>query len=130
MYQNLEGELLMTNIDIVKEFNETLLKSNDVVLIEQMIAALDEYLRAIPGQKNEMPEYSKLPTRYRLPVLILANAILYKGYKPKPLSDDERLAYHPENHIMADGSRPRKCDYQIYIDFLEAAIFHLLKKQR
>ena len=120
----------MTNIDIVKEFNETLLKANDVVMIEQMIAALDEYLRAIPGQKNEMPEYSKLPVRYKLPVLILANAILYKGYKPKPLSENERLEYHPENHIMADGSRHRKCDYQIYIDFLDEAISHLLNKQR
>ena len=118
----------MTNIDIVKEFNETLLKDNDVVTVEQMTAALDEYLQAVPGQKNEMPEYAKLPTRYRLPVLILANAILYKGYQLKPLSDEERAEFHPENHVMADGSRPRKCDFQIYICFLEAAIGHLLKK--
>lgn len=119
----------MTNIDIVKKFEETLLKANDVVTVEQMIAALDEYLQAIPGQKNEMPEYAKLPTRYRHPVLILANAILYKGYQPKPLSDEERAEFHPENHVMADGSRPRKCDFQIYIDFLEEAIFHLLDKK-
>ena len=119
----------MTNMDLVKKFNETLLKANDVVMVEQMIMALDEYLQAIPGQKNEMPEYSKLPARYRLPVLILANVILYKGYTPKPLSDNERLAYHPEDHVMADGSHPRKCDYRIYLDFLESAIFYLLKKQ-
>ena len=118
----------MTNIDLVKKFNDTLLKANDVVRVEQMIMALDEYIQAIPGQKNEMPEYSKLPVRYRLPVLILANAILYKGYQPKPLTDEEKSAFHPENHIMADGSRPRKCDYQIYIDFLEEAIYHLLNK--
>ncbi len=118
----------MTNVDILKEFKETLLKANDVVTVEQMIAALDEYLQAIPGQKNEMPEYTKLPTRYKLPVLILANAILYKGYQPKPFSDEEKSAFHPENHIIGDGSRPCKCDFQIHVDFLEEAILHLLKK--
>lgn len=119
----------MNNLDLIDEFNDVLCKSDEVVDVDVMVSALDEYLHAVPGRKSDMPNYVSLKPRYRIPVLHLANAIIYRGYIPQPLTQADYNAYHPEERIMSDGSKPRKADFAIYFFFLESAVEYLLFKR-
>jgi hypothetical protein len=84
----------------------------------------------MPGCKNAMPNYAGLPTRYRIPILILANAFLYRGYEPRELTDEDRAAFRPEDCVMRDGSHPNRSEFQIYLDFLDSAVPVLLGEMK
>lgn len=115
----------MNNRELIDRFNNSLCKASDEIDVNTMITALDEYINAVVGRKNDMPNYHKLKVRDRLPVLYLANAILFHGYTPHQLSSEDRMRFHPWDNTMADGSKPRKNDFIPYLRFLETAIEYL-----
>ena len=120
----------MTNADLVKKLNDSVMHPSDTTNIEAMVKALDEYLAAIPGQINAFPVFKSLSGRDQHVVVMVATAIIYHGYQPVALTAGEKDLFHPELHKWLDGIKHYREDYIIYLDFLEAAIDHLLKDDR
>lgn len=112
----------MTNAELVLELNDCVIHPREDTNVSKMVRALDEYLSLVPGKINSMPTFQNLAGRDQLVVVKVANAVLYFGYKPKPLTFEEKDLFHPERHKWLDRVQHKREDYLIYLEFLEAAI--------
>lgn len=115
----------MKNAELVKEISGCVIHPTENTNVGDMIKALDEYLHAVPGRKNEMPTCRKISARDSIVVLKVFNAFQYFGYKPEPLTDAERDMFHPEREPWLDRVPHFRKDYIVYRDFLDEAIKHL-----
>lgn len=118
----------MTNAELVAEISSSVIHPREDTDVNDMLKALDEYLKAIPGQNNDLPTFEKIAGRDSLVVMQLANAIWYRGYVPAPLTDEDRDYFHPEREPWLDKMPHFRDDYLVYLEFLEKAIDHLSAK--
>ena len=118
----------MTNAELVAEISSSVIHPREDTDVNDMLKALDEYLKAVPGRANDLPTFEKIAGRDANVVIRLANAIWYRGYVPAPLTDEDRDYFHPEREPWLDKIPHYRDDYLVYLDFLEKAINHLCER--
>ena len=118
----------MTNAELVEEIGSSVIHPRKDTDVNDMLKALDEYLKAAPGRANDLPTFKKIAGRDANVVIRLANAIWYRGYVPAPLTDEDRGYFHPEREPWLDKIPHYRDDYLVYLDFLEKAINHLCER--
>lgn len=112
----------MTNAELVSKISSTVIHPREDTNVKDMLAALDEYLHAVPSKKNDLPTFSKISGRDKDVILTLANAILYDGYVPTPLTESDKDCFHPEKEPWLDGKPHYRDGYRVYLDFVEQAV--------
>ena len=119
----------MTNSELVLELNDCVIHPSRNTNLADMLQALDEYLHLVPGRNNSIPTFKRIAAMDQLVIVKVVNAWLYCGYKPKPLTTDEKELYHPEREPWQDGLSRNRADYLVYLDFLEKAIESLGRRK-
>ena len=112
----------MTNAELVAKISSSVIHPSEATNVKDMLAALKEYLRAVPGKKNDLPTFKRIPSRDQHIIVILANAIWNDGYVPSPLTESDKDCFHPEREPWLDHIPHYREDYIVYLDFLEQAV--------
>lgn len=112
----------MTNAELVTKISSTVMHPREDTNVNDMLVALDEYLRAVPGKKNDLSTFSKIAGRDQSVIVRLVSAFIYEGYVPTPLTESDKDCFHPEKEPWLDRKPHYREDYIVYLDFLEKAV--------